>query len=100
MKRVLLAMAVVLMAASTALGGWRYVPGRVVVTAPVVHSYWPVGPVYAYPPAVAVAPVVPVAPVAPVVAPATVVAPAPVVVRPRAYIPGRPVRRAVRVVLP
>jgi hypothetical protein len=83
------AIVLVLLLVSTASAGRLYViPARAAVT----YSYWPVGPVYAYPaPAVVAAP-------APVVVPA--VAPAPVVVFPRAYVYGRPVRSVVRYVLP
>jgi len=107
---------VVLLSCSTALGGWQH---GVVVAPPatVVHSYHPVGPVVAYPAPVVVArPVVTVRPrgvyrvplvVAPrvvyrapvVVAPVPVYA-APVVVRPKVYIPGQPVRNAIRAVTP
>ena len=76
----------------------------VAVPGPVVHSYWPVGPVYAYPAPVVVArPVYAPAPVivrGPVLAPGPVLYPAPVIVRPKVFIPGRPVRNAVRAVLP
>lgn len=84
------AVVLVLLLVSTASAGRLYVvPAR----AAVVHSYWPVGPVYAYPAPAVVAP-------APVMVPAPVVAAQPVVVFPRAYIYGRPVRTVVRVVLP
>jgi hypothetical protein len=93
MKRFLLAVAIVLLAASSAFGGWGYVAGPAVV-----YHYWPVGPVYAYPAPVVVAPAV-VAPV-PAVVSGPVLYPAPVVIRSKVYIPGRPVRNAVRAVLP
>ena len=114
----LAALAVVLLACSTASAGWPYVGPVVVAPSPmVVHSYYPAGPVYGYPaPVVTVAPrVVYRAPVfypAPVVYRAPVVYgphvvyrgplayPAPVVVRSKVYIPGRPVRNLVRAVLP
>lgn len=93
MHRVLLAAAVVLLGASVASAGWGYVGAPAVV-----YDYWPVGPVYAYPaPVVVASPVV--APAA-VVVPGPVVYPAPVVVRPKVYYYGRPVRNAVRAVLP
>ena len=110
--------AVVLLACSTASAGWPYAAPVVVAPPPaMVHSFYPVGPVYAYP-----APVVRVAPRvvyrAPVVYPAPVVyqphvvyrAPvvygphvvyrAPVVVRSKVYVRGRPIRNVVRAVLP
>ena len=76
----------------------------------VVHSYYPVGPVYTYPPPVVYRrPVIYPAPVAyppPVAYPAPVVygpAPfyaAPAVVRTKVYFRGQPVRNAIRAVLP
>ena len=108
---VLAAVAVVLGACSTASAGWGYV-GPVVVPPPVVvQSYWPVGPVYAYPaPVVVVGPrvvyrppvVVPVPVVypSPVLYPAPVIAPGGVVIRPKVYFRGQPVRNVVRAVLP
>ena len=93
MNRFLVAVvaAIVLLACTTASAGWRHVVVPV-APAPVVHHYYPVGPVYAYP-----APVV--THVAPVVAVpvyrARVVNPAPVIVRSRVYVRGRPVRHAV-----
>lgn len=121
---VLAAIAVVLLACSTASAGWPYAAPVVVAPPPaMVHSFYPVGPVYAYP-----APVVRVAPRvvyrAPVVYPAPVVYqprvvyrapvvygphvvyrapvayPAPVVIRSKVYVLGRPVRNLVRAVLP
>ncbi len=116
MKRMIVAAVIILLACSTAFGGWRH-PVPVVVPAPVVHAYWPVGPVYAYPPVVVRAPVVVVprrivyrAPVvvvprrivyrAPVVVPRAVWYAPPVTVRSKVYIYGRPVRNAIRAVLP
>ena len=103
MKSLFAAVAVVLLLASTASAGWAYVaPG------PVVYGAYYGGPVYAYP---GVTPVVVARPVmaapAPVVyAPAPVAYPAvvgygyPYVVRAKYYVPGQPVRNAVRAVLP
>ena len=103
MKRVLLAVAIVVLGCSVASAGWGYAHPVAVPVAPpvVVHSYYPVGPVYAYrPPAVAV-PVVP--------APVRVAVPAPVVygyryrpvvVRPKVYVWGQPVRNVLRAVTP
>jgi hypothetical protein len=120
---VLAGIAVVLLACSTASAGWAYV-GPVVVPPPtVVHSFYPVGPVYAYPaPVVAVPPRVvyrpPVVVPAPVVYPPPVVYrppvaypapvfygpaavyPAPVVIHPKIYVRGQPVRNVIRAVLP
>jgi hypothetical protein len=90
MKRLLWMVAVmlVLLAASTASAGWGH---GVPVT---VYSFYPVGPVYAYPQVVAV----PVAP-PPLLVPAAVVYPAPpAVVRARVSYHGRPVRNTIRVV--
>ena len=92
---VIMAAVVVLMLSSTAYGRW-YVGPRV--------AYYPGAPVYAYPaPVVVPGPQVVYSPVltGPVVAPAPVwVGPPGVVVRGKVYIPGRPVRNAVRAVLP
>ncbi len=103
MKSMIVATVIVLLACSTAFGGWGH-PVPVVVPAPVVHAYWPVGPVYAYPPVVVRAPVV-VVPRrivyrARVVVPRAVWYAPPVTVRSKVYIYGRPVRNAVRAVLP
>lgn len=107
MKIAILAVVIILLAASTAFGGWQHVVPVVVPAPTVVYSYYPVGPVYAYP-----APVLyPVAPVfyppAPalvyprrVVYPAGVLAPAPVVVRTKVFVRGQPVRNVVRAVVP
>ncbi len=97
MRNLLIAVAVVLMLGSTAYGGWYVGPT-------VGYAYYP-APVYAYPAPVVVArPYVAYAPVmaAPMVAPAPVWVGRPVVVGPagKAYIVGRPVRNAVRAVLP
>jgi len=98
MKTLIAAIAVVLLLGSTACGGW-YVGPRV------VQSYYPVGPVYGYPgpvvvagPRVVYSPIIP----APMMVPAPMWYRPPVVVGPagRVYLPGRPVRNAVRAVLP
>jgi len=110
MKSILIALAVVLLLSSTACGGWYYGPRAVYYPAAPVYAYpGPVyaypAPVYAYPPVVVARPYVAYAPIVP----APVVAPAPVWYGPPAvvvgvggkvYIPGRPVRNAVRAVLP
>ncbi len=100
MNRIALALALVFVAVvSTAEAAWYVGPT-------VVQAYYPVGPVYAYP-----APVVmPVAPapyvaytplaVAPVAPAAVWVARPAVVVRGKVYLPGRPIRNAVRAVVP
>ena len=102
MKNLLIAVAVLLLLGSTAYGGWYVGPT-------VGYSYYAAAPVYAYPaPAVVPGPQVVYSPIMapPVLAPAPVmVAPLvgrPVVVGPagKAYIVGRPVRNAVRAVLP
>lgn len=97
MKTLIAAIAVVLLLGSTAYGGW-YGPR-------VIAPYYPVGPVYAYPaPVVVIGPRVVYSPIvpAPMMAPAPVWYGRPVVVGPagRVYLPGRPVRNAVRAVLP
>jgi hypothetical protein len=98
MKNLIIAVAVFLMLGSTAFGGWYVGPTY-------GYAYYPGAPVYAYPapvvvpgPRVVYSPIVP----GPVVAPAPVWAARPVVVGPagKVYIPGRPVRNAVRAVLP
>lgn len=100
MKTLIAALAVVFVLGSTAYGGWYgygYVGPRAAYYA---------APVYAYPPTQVVVPATPYMTYSPVV-PARVLAPAPVVVgRPvvvgpagRVYIPGRPVRNAVRAVV-
>jgi hypothetical protein len=97
MRKFVVAMAVVLLLASTAMaqGGW-YIGPRVV--------YAPVAPVYAYPaPVVVASPQVVYSPIvpAPVIAPAPiVVGPPGVVIYPRYYIPGQPVRNVLRAVAP
>ncbi len=113
MKMLIAAIAVILLLlGSTAYGGW-YVPPRV------VHAYYPAPPAYAYPasayayPAPAYAYPAPAyyyrAPVmrpmpytvySPVVPAPMWVGPRGVVVRGKVYIPGRPIRNAVRAVLP
>jgi len=103
MKRVIFAAVIVLLACSTAFGGWGYaVP--VVVPGPVVEAYWPVGPVYSYVPTVVTAPVVTVPRRfvyrVPAIAPVTVWRAPVVTVRSKVYYRGRPVRNAVRAVLP
>jgi hypothetical protein len=87
MKNLILALALVLMLGSMAHGGW-YV-------APRAYAYYPPAMVYAPAP-------VPYVTYAPIMAPPPVWAGRPVVVGPagRLYVPGRPVRNAVRVVLP
>lgn len=98
MKVVLTALTVVLLAASTADAGYVYRSRMVVPAAPVVvHSFYPVGPVYAYPPPAIVEPV----PVAPVVyGPAPVYYTPGVTVRSKVYFRGQPVRNTIRAVLP
>ncbi|MBN2473854.1 MAG: hypothetical protein JXB62_04560 [Pirellulales bacterium] len=112
----LIAMVCVVLAGSTAFGGWRHVAPVVVPVPTVVHSFHPVGPVYAYPNVVHVpSPVVHVPPPmfhvsphvgfhVPVPYPTPVVyphrVPAPVVVYPKVYVRGQPVRNVVRAVLP
>jgi len=110
MKSLLIAVVIVLLAGSTASGGWPYA-APAAVPAPVVYPYWPVGPVYAYPPPVVRLPVRAVYP-RPVIAPAPAVYPYPVVgrapvmyvppvwVRSKVYFRGRPVRNAIRAALP
>ena len=126
MKSLVVALAVVVLAASAASAGWTYV-APVVAPAPVVYNYWPVGPVYTYPAPVPYMPAPymvarpapyrvarpvpyrvarPVMVAPPVYAPAPFYAPAPVVyappyvVRSKVFIPGRPIRNIVRAVLP
>lgn len=100
MKGLILGVALVLVLGSTAYGGW-YVGPTVGYTTYYAPGYYVGGPVYAYP---APAPYVTYSPVVgvPVVAPAPVWVGRPVVVGPagRVYVPGRPVRNAVRAVLP
>jgi len=97
MKTLLAAIAVVLLLGSTAYGGWYDGPTM-------VQSYYPAGPVYGYPAPVVVGPRVVYSPIVParVMAPAPLWYGRPVVVGPagRVYLPGRPVRNAVRAVLP
>ena len=103
MKSVIAAAVIILLACSTAFGGWGHaVP--VVVPAPVAHAYWPVGPVYAYPSVVVSTRVVTVPRRivyrAPVFAPAAVWHAPIVTVHPRVYVRRRPVRHALRAALP
>ncbi|MBN2024368.1 MAG: hypothetical protein JW809_16415 [Pirellulales bacterium] len=98
----LLAVGVVLMAASTATAGWAYA-----AAGPAVYGYYPIAPVYTYPAYPGPVPMVVARPVVPVVAPAPFVyGPAPVVygypyvVRSRVYVPGQPVRNTLRAVFP
>jgi len=109
---VLAVAAAVLLTGSMASAGWRRVAPVVVPAPTIVHSFYPVGPVYAYPaPAVVSVP----APIvyrrsvfysAPVIYPSavgypgTAVVPVPVMVRPRFYVPGQPVRNAIRAAWP
>ncbi len=97
---------ILLLLGSTAYGGW-YVPPRV------VHAYYPApayaypAPVYAYPAPVSAYPAPAYYYRAPIVRPMPYrvyspvwAGPRGVVVRGRVYIPGRPIRNAVRAVLP
>jgi hypothetical protein len=98
MKTLIIALTAVLLLSSTAYGGWYVGPTA-------GYAYYPGVPVYAYSaPVVVPAPYVAYSPVwaAPMVAPAPVWVGRPVVVGPagKVYIPGRPVRNAVRAVLP
>ena len=102
MKNLALVALAILLLGSTAYGGWYVGPT-------VGYAYYPypvVEPAYAYPAPVVVArPRVAYSPVlapAPVVAPAPVMVARPVVVGPtgKVYIPGRPIRNAVRAVVP
>lgn len=96
MRVVLTAVTVVLLTASTAVGGRVYRSRVVVPAAPVmVHSFYPVGPVYAYPEPVYMAPVAPV-----VYGPAPVYYTPGVTVRSKVYVHGQPVRNTIRAVLP
>jgi hypothetical protein len=112
MRSIFAAVAVVLLLGSTAYGQWYVGPRAVYYPASPYYAYS--APVYAYPapyyayrtPVVA-SPYYAYSPVYSPVMPAPVVAPAPVwygapgvVVRSRVYIPGRPVRNAVRAVWP
>ncbi|KKK70063.1 hypothetical protein LCGC14_2927750 [marine sediment metagenome] len=104
MKMAIAIAAILLLSSSTALAGWPYAV-TVAPPATVVHSYYPVAPVYAYPaPRAFYRPSVVVAPRA-FYRPSVVVAPrayypAPVLVRPKVFVWGQPVRNAVRAVLP
>jgi hypothetical protein len=97
--------AMIVLTVSSALGAWT-------VAAPVqVHSFYPVGPVYAYPAPVYVGPVPtvvarPIWPQSTVVYHSPVVGPGPLgfapapVVPARVYYRGRPHRRLIHVVVP
>ncbi|NLE39279.1 MAG: hypothetical protein GX621_14745, partial [Pirellulaceae bacterium] len=80
MKRILAALAIVLLTTSIAsAGGRRYVVASPVFVgpAPVVVNYWPVGPVYRYPAPYVVGRPVYAAPAPVVVGPPAMVVPAP-----------------------
>jgi len=103
MKRILIALSIVLLGASVASAGWRYArPIAVPVVPPVVvQEFYPVGPVYAYPPAAVTVPVAP-APIG-ALPPSRVIytyRPRPVVVHPKVYVRGHPVRNVLRAVTP
>ena len=106
MKRLLAAAVIVLLCCSTALAARKCRHRVSVVTPPpVVHSFYPVGPVYAYPPPAVTVPVI--APPARLVVPsATVhrasvfVAPESVQYRATTHVRRRSVRGSVRVVAP
>ena len=90
---VLVALAL-LLSCSTASAGWRH---RIAAVPVVVHSFHPVGPVYAYPAPVVLIPV----PVAPVyVTPYAYVYPRRFVVRGRVHAYGRHGRYTLRVLAP
>jgi hypothetical protein len=94
MKTLMIAVALVLVLGSTAYGRWYVGP-------PPGYAYYPAAPVYAYPapvPYTVYSPVI----AGPVMAPAPVWVGRPAVVGPagRVYVVGRPVRNAVRAVLP
>ncbi len=98
MKRILAALAIVLLTTSIAsAAGRRYVVASPVFVgpAPMVANYWPVGPVYTYPAPYVVGRPMVVAPAPVMVGPPAMMVPAPVVVRPR-FVPGQPVRNAIR----
>ena len=105
MTKILAAVAVVLLTASVAsAGGYPYVVASPVVygPTPVVVNYGPVAPVYPYAPytVYSPAPYVVASPVVtapgPVVYGPTFVYRAPRYVRPWLYVPGQPVRNALR----
>jgi hypothetical protein len=104
MKNILAAVALVLLLGSTAYGQWYVGPRAVYYPAAPVYAY--PAPVYAYPAPYYTYRVPVVAPspyfaYSPVVAPAAVWYGSPgVVVRSKVYIPGRPVRNAVRAIVP
>ena len=92
MRHLVVAVTVLLLLGSTAYGGW-YVGPRVVYGYPYAYP----APMVVAPPYVVYSPLVP----APVLAPAPVwVAPPGVIVRPKVYVPGRPVRNAIRAAVP
>jgi hypothetical protein len=105
MKTLVSALGMVLLIGSTTFARWYVAP-------PVVAAYYPVGPVYAYPPAVVAAPAPyvaymptvvgapPCAYGAAVVAPTPVVVGTPAVIRARVFYPGQPVRNVVKAVVP
>jgi hypothetical protein len=103
-KNFVIAVAMLLAIGSTAYGQWYAGPSVGYAYYPAEPVYYPAEPVYGYPapvmvarPRVVYSPVV----VAPVMAPVPVWG-RPVVVGPagKIYVPGRPVRNAVRAVLP
>ncbi|MBN1395192.1 MAG: hypothetical protein JW959_09225 [Pirellulales bacterium] len=104
MKTLIAAMALVLLLlGSSAYGAWWVQPTTVYYPGPPVYAY--PAPVYAYPAPVyrtyRVPVAAPYAVYSPVVAPAPVwVGPPAVIVRGKVFIPGRPIRNAVRAVLP
>ncbi len=106
MKRLLATAAIVLLCCSTASAA-RKVRHRVsvVTPAPVVHSFYPVGPVYAYPPPVVTVPVIEppshlVVPSAAVRRSSVFVAPESVSYQATTRVRRRTVRGSVRVVAP
>ena len=84
-----LAPILVLLASGVASAGWTYVTP---VPGPVVYDYWASAPIYAYLP--------PLPPGAVIVRPARTIYPAPVMIRHKVYYRGRPIRGALRAVLP
>ncbi len=116
MKSPVLAAVLVLVLASVSCGAWYVVPQGYYAYYPYYAPAYAPAPVYAYPRPVVAAPPVAYSPVlagprvvyspvvpAPVLAPAPVpywYAPPAVIVRGKVYLPGRPVRNAVRFVVP
>ncbi len=112
MKSPVLAVVLVLVVSSVSYGAWYVVPQGYYA----YYPYYAPAPMYAYPPPMVAAPQMAYAPVLPgprvvyaPVLPAPVLAPAPapywygppaVIVRGKVYLPGRPVRNAVRFVVP